>query len=135
MQSHEAQETNFFTDSAPPESTHPAFADTLPMQRDWADVKADLAARTVTDLVVGSWFDMWSDGLALRCQLTWASPHGTLFLFTTANGRSMSMTRRSLDRLVEQDRLRLIAAAGVVDEALDAVARQALLNSGKSGEA
>jgi hypothetical protein len=78
---------------------------------------------------------MWNDGLALRCQLTWASPHGTLFLFTTANGRSMSMTRRSLDRLVEQDRLRLIAAAGVVDEALDAVARQALLNSGKSGEA
>lgn len=135
MQSHEAQETNFFHDSAPAESTQPAFADTLPMQRDWADVKADLAARTVTNLVVGSWFDMWNDGLALRCQLTWASPHGTLFLFTTSNGRSMSMTRRSLDRLVEQDRLRLIAAAGVVDEALDAVARQALLNSGKSGEA
>lgn len=134
MQSHEAQETNFFTDSVP-ESTQPAFADTLPMQRDWADVKADLAARTVTNLVVGSWFDMWNDGLALRCQLTWASPHGTLFLFTTSNGRSMSMTRRSLDRLLEQDRLRLIAAAGVVDEALDAVARQALLNSGKSGEA
>lgn len=134
MQSHEAQETNFFNDSVP-ESTQPAFADTLPMQRDWADVKADLAARTVTNLVVGSWFDMWNDGLALRCQLTWASPHGTLFLFTTSNGRSMSMTRRSLDRLLEQDRLRLIAAAGVVDEALDAVARQALLNSGKSGEA
>ena len=134
MQSHEAQETNFYNDSLPAESTQPAFADTLPMQRDWADVKADLAARTVTDLVVGSWFDMWNDGLALRCQLTWASPHGTLFLFTTSNGRSMSMTRRSLDRLVEQDRLRLIAAAGVVDEALDAVARQALRNSGKSGE-
>jgi len=132
MQSHEAQETNFFRDSSPEESTQPAFADTMPMQRDWADVKADLAARAVTDLVVGSWFDMWNDGLALRCQLTWASPHGTLFLFTTAKGRSMSMTRRSLDRLVEQDRLRLIAAAGVVHEALDAVARQALLNSGKT---
>jgi len=134
MQSHEAQETNFLLDSMSAESTQRAFADTQPVQRDWSDVKADLAAHTVTHLVVGSWYDLWNDGLALRCQLTWASPHGTLFLFTTANGRSMSMTRRSLDRLVEQDRLRLIAAAGVVDEALDAVARQALLNSGKAGD-
>jgi hypothetical protein len=68
----------------------------------------------------------------VRWQITWASPHGTLFLFTGANGRSLSMTKRGLDRLQEQNRLRVVADHGVVDEALDEVTRQAWLNSAKA---
>lgn len=112
-------------------STQPAFLETRPMQRqrDWADVKAEMAVQRTADLPVGTWVDVLQDGQAMRWQITWASPHGTLFLFTGANGRSLSMTKRGLERLLEQDRLRVVADHGVVDEALDEVARQAWLNS------
>jgi hypothetical protein len=42
------------------------------------------------------------------------------------------MTRRGLDRLIEQDKLRVVADHGVVNEALDEVTRQAWLNSIKT---
>lgn len=130
MRHQEAQETNFYDDSLP-ESTQPAFQNTQPMQRDWSDIKAEMALRDASSLTVGSWFDLMQDGQVLRVQLTWASPHGTLFLFGSASGRSLSMTRRGVDRLIEQDKLRMVADHSVVDEALDAVAEQALKNSGK----
>lgn len=130
MRHQEAQETNFYDDSLP-ESTQPAFQNTQPMQRDWSDIKAEMALRDASSLTVGSWFDLMQDGQMLRVQLTWASPHGTLFLFGSASGRSVSMTRRGVDRLIEQDKLRMVADHSVVDEALDAVAEQALKNSGK----
>ncbi|PZO12560.1 MAG: hypothetical protein DCF26_18790 [Burkholderiales bacterium] len=102
------------------------------MQRDWVQLKAEMAVQPVSDLSVGTWVDMWQEGQAVRCQITWASPHGTLFLFSGANGRSLSMTRRGLDRLIEQDKLRVVADHGVVNEALDKVTRQAWLNSIKT---
>ncbi|WP_439520123.1 DUF1631 family protein [Hydrogenophaga sp.] len=120
-----------FLDS-PLTSTQPAFLDTRPLQRDWADLKAELAGQHAANLPVGTWVDISQDGQAVRWQITWASPHGTLFLFTGANGRSLSMTKRGLDRLQEQNRLRVVADHGVVDEALDEVARQAWLNSAKA---
>jgi hypothetical protein len=130
MRQHEAKETNFYDESLP-ETTQPGFQATQPMQRDWIDIKAEMVLRDATSLTVGSWFDLQQEGQALRVQLTWASPHGTLFLFGTASGKSMSMTRRGVDRLIEQDKLRVVADHSVVDEALDAVAQQALRNSGK----
>ena len=130
MRQHEAKATNFYDDSLP-ETTQPGFAATQPMQREWVDIKAGMVLRDATSLAVGSWFDLYQEGQALRVQLTWASPHGTLFLFGTASGKSMSMTRRGVDRLIEQDKLRVVADHSVVDEALDAVAQQALKNSGK----
>jgi hypothetical protein len=130
MRHQEAQETNFYDDSLP-DSTQPAFQNTQPMQRDWSDIKAEMALRDASALSVGGWFDLVQDGQQLRVQLTWASPHATLFLFGTASGRSMSMTRRGVDRLIEQNKLRVVADHSVVDEALDAVAEQALKNSGK----
>jgi hypothetical protein len=120
-----------FLDS-PLTSTQPAFLETRPMQRDWADLKVELAGQQASNLPVGTWVDIAQDGHAVRWQITWASPHGTLFLFTGANGRSLSMTKRGLDRLQEQNRLRVVADHGVVDEALDEVARQAWLNSAKT---
>src|SRR5690606_22815739 len=127
----EARGTNFY-DGALPESPQPQFQNTQPMQREWADIKAEITLRDASSLTVGSWFDLSQDGQELRVQLTWASPHGTLFLFGTASGRSMSMTRRGVDRLIEQGKLRVVADHSVVDEALDAVAEQALKNSGKT---
>ncbi|WP_332739508.1 DUF1631 family protein [Hydrogenophaga sp.] len=134
MQPAEARDTCFMDDSLPDSQpdTHPSFVDTQPLQRDWVDLKAEMAAQPPSQLSVGTWVDVWQDGQALRCQITWASPHGTLFLFSGANGRSLSMTRRGLDRLIEHDKLRVVADHGVVDEALDEVTRQAWLNSIKA---
>ncbi|MDM7941427.1 MAG: DUF1631 family protein [Hydrogenophaga sp.] len=132
MQPAEARDTGFMEDMAPESltDTQPSFVDTQPMQRDWVELKAEMAAQQpVSQLSVGTWVDMWQDGQAVRCQITWASPHGTLYLFSGANGRSLSMTRRGLDRLIEQDRLRVVADHGVVNQALDEVTRQAWLNS------
>ena len=81
------------------------------------------------DLPLGSWVELLTDGQWVRTQLTWASPHGTLFLFTSAVGTSQSMTRRSRDRLVAAGSLRVISGAPVVDGALNAVAQMALRNS------
>jgi len=117
MQSQEAKDTGFMTD-LPPETQPPAYVDTQPLD-----------SRMPVEFTVGAWFEMPLDGVTTRCQITWASPHGTLYLFNTAAGKSVSMTRRNLDRLVEQDRLRMVARQSVVDEALDAVAQQALKNS------
>ncbi|MCW5653454.1 DUF1631 family protein [Hydrogenophaga sp.] len=121
-----------FVDSPPLTSTQPAFQETMPMQRDWADLKAEMAGQRGAALAVGTWVDIYQDGQAIRWQITWASPHGTLFLFTGDDGRSLSMTKRGLERLMEQNRLRVVADHGVVDEALDEVARQAWLNSAKT---
>lgn len=82
-----------------------------------------------SDLPLGSWVEIWVDGHWARSQLTWASPHGSLFLFTGVFGATQSMTRRSRDRLWAQGRLRLMAAHPIVEGALDAVAQQALQNS------
>jgi hypothetical protein len=62
-------------------------------------------------------------------QLTWASPHGTLFMFTALAGTAHSMSRRTLDRLRAKGALRIVAERNVVDDALDQVAKAALKNS------
>ena len=53
----------------------------------------------------------------------------TLFLFTSAYGRTQSMTKRLLDKLVAQGSMRVISQQTVVEGALDAVAEAALRNS------
>ena len=80
-------------------------------------------------LPLGSWVELQTHGEWVRTQLTWASPHGTLFLFTSAAGSTQSMTRRTHDKLVAAGQLRVISAQTVVDGALDAVAQQAMKNS------
>ena len=86
-------------------------------------------AISADDLPLGSWVELQVDGQWVRTQLTWASPHGTLYLFTSAIGTSQSMTRRSRDRLIAAGNLRVISGAPVVDGALNAVAQMALRNS------
>lgn len=81
------------------------------------------------DLPLGSWVEIWANDQWVRTQLTWASPHGTLYLFTGVFGTTQSMTRRSRDKLLASGKLRLISGQTVVEGALDAVAQAAMRNS------
>lgn len=80
-------------------------------------------------LPVGAWVELLVNGAWIRTQLSWASPHGTLFLFTSATGSTQSMTRRSRDKLLMAATMRVIADQTVVDGALDAVVQTAMHNS------
>lgn len=84
---------------------------------------------SITELPLGSWVELLTNGQWTRTQLSWASPHGTLFLFTSALGATQSMTRRSRDRLEATGQLRVISDRPMVDGALDAVAQMAMRNS------
>lgn len=79
-------------------------------------------------LIAGSWVDLALGGVWIRAQLTWASPHKTLFMFISAGGMAHSMSRRTMDRLRGLGLIRLISDGRVIDHALDAVAQAALRN-------
>jgi hypothetical protein len=64
----------------------------------------------------------------VRAQLTWASPHRTLFMFISGGGMAHSMSRRTMDRLKGLNLLRLVSDGRIMDNALDAVAQTALRN-------
>jgi hypothetical protein len=76
----------------------------------------------------GAWVEMF-EGHWVRWQLKWASPHGTLFLFTHPDGRTQSMTGRLLHRMIAAGSLRFVSSQALVANALDAVAQAALRNS------
>lgn len=112
---------------------------TLPMQ--YSD---EVAAGVVTaapmheelnDLLImepptlGSWVEFLSSERWVRAQLTWASPHGTLFMFTGAAGNPTSMTRRALDKMQAKQTMRIITQDSVVVGALNAVAQTAMRNT------
>ncbi|MGI9133416.1 MAG: DUF1631 family protein, partial [Rhodoferax sp.] len=95
-------------------------------EEELADPATDVV---VSDLPLGSWIEMYVGGQWLRTQLTWASPHGTLFLFTSVFGSTQSITRRSCDKMAAAGNLRVVSGQPVVDGALNAVAQQAMRNS------
>jgi len=80
------------------------------------------------DLNTGVWVELVVDGAWLRAQLTWASPHRTLFMFVSQGGLAHSMSRRTMERLRMQGSIRFVSDGHVVDNALDAVAQTALQN-------
>ena len=86
------------------------------------------------ELRTGTWVELMINRNWLRVQLTWASPHGTLFMFTSLSGSAHSMSRRTLERLRGQGMMKVVADRNVVDDAFDQVAKAALRNSfdGKS---
>jgi hypothetical protein len=94
-------------------------------------VEVPVAAPPPTDLELplGSWVELIVNGVWIRTQLSWASPHGTLFLFTSTYGSTQSMTRRSRDKLLAAGTMRVLAGQPVVDGALDAVVQTAMRNS------
>ena len=115
---------------APEEAKESGFmeaADAFPAEKPRTAVPA--AAAGQPELALGSWVELLNDGQWARTQLTWASPHGTLFLFTSASGSTQSMTKRLLDKLLAEGGIRVVAMQPVVDGALDAVAQTAMRNS------
>ena len=81
------------------------------------------------ELRTGTWVELIVNGKWLRVQLTWASPHATLFMFTSLSGSAHSMSRRTLERLRGQGMMKVVADRNVVDDAFDQVAQAALRNS------
>ena len=120
LQGHEARESGFI--------------DTQLMVTEFADTEPATCQQPLSSgdtLAVGAWIELQYPDHVQRCQLRWASPHRTLFLFATAEGQSVSLTRQGMDRLESSGHLRVVAEHGVVDEALAAVARLAWVNSGR----
>ena len=87
------------------------------------------AALPVEDLAVGSYVDLLARERWERWQLTWASPHGLLFMFTHASGTTRSMTHAKLNHMLASGAVRLVSAHPVLEGALDAVARAAWRNT------
>jgi hypothetical protein len=98
-----AQEPQFLVESAP---------------RSWSE----------GDIKIGAWVELLADGGWLRAQLTWASPHRTLFMFISGGGLAHSMSRRTMERLRMASSIRFVSDGHVVDNALDAVVQRALQN-------
>lgn len=78
---------------------------------------------------IGTWAELLLNGQWVRTQLTWATPHGSMFLFTDASGGCQSMTKRSRDKRLLDGSMRVVQTQTVVDDALDAVAQTAMRNS------
>ncbi len=71
---------------------------------------ADAAPDPYADFVIGAWVELVTNGRVVKTQLTWASPHGTLFLFTAADASTQSMTRRMRDKLASEGMLKVVPA-------------------------
>jgi Protein of unknown function (DUF1631) len=83
---------------------------------------------SVADLKVGTWVELMLQDSWVRAQLTWASPHLTLFMFVSGKGLAHSMSRRTMDQHRSQGLIRVVSDGDVVGSALDGVAQTALRN-------
>ncbi len=81
------------------------------------------------EMPIGTWVELQAHGQWSRTQLSWASPHGTLFLFTSAFGSTQSMSLRTRNKMLSAGTMRVISSQHLVEGALDAVAQTALRNS------
>jgi len=100
--------------------------DVLP---DAADAQTPLPTWSEADLAIGCWVELQLKGEWVRAQLTWASPHRTLFMFISGKGLAHSMSRRTMEKLRSRGMMRVVTERHMVDNALDAVAQTALLNA------
>ncbi len=92
-------------DALPPVSVQHA-AEPVPAQTAAAPVAPGVEA----EFAVGTWVELLTNRRTVLTQLTWTSPHHTLFLFTAPDGSTQSMTRRMRDKLAAQGALRVGAA-------------------------
>ncbi len=104
----------------------------VPFEKSSLNSQADKLRANASDgsaLAVGAWIELLHKGQWQRTQLTWISPQSTMYLFTSVHGQTQSMTRRSLDKLLAIDTLRVVSEQTMLDGALDAVVQKAMLNS------
>jgi hypothetical protein len=103
--------------AAAEEQAPPAEAEAPPQHVDIdldmdAGAPAQPVAHATAAFSIGDWFELLSQRRAVRTQLTWASPHQTLFLFTAPDGSTQSMTRRMCDKLMAEGSLRALPPKG-----------------------
>ncbi len=134
----EAQQSGFIEDWTADnpgfKATEPRRQNQLPgdpaaLQGRTGDGPPDAPSGQAAELRLGAWVELLSENTWLRAQLTWISPHNTLFMFTSDGGRSHSMTSRMLQQLLSARRLKVISGHGLLEGALDSVARAAMRNS------
>ena len=116
---------------APAEAQHTGFIDE-PDDQAASDSPAVLKQQPATEgpaLQLGDWVELLVDLQWLRAQLSWISPHNTLFMFTSDGGRKHSMTARVLSHLLHLELVKVVSHRGVLVGALDGVARTAMRNS------
>jgi hypothetical protein len=123
LASKEAQASGFMA-LAPTENNMPGSSDGPGQAREH-----DGETPSDDEFRVGVWVEMLNEKVWTRTQLTWTNPKGNMFLFTSANGATQSMTRRSRDQMLLANTMRLVSGQHVLDDALNAVARTALHNS------
>lgn len=128
----EAQHSGFLSEFDMPELSNQPSGLTAPSrQAAWKkDILEPLPPGSdASHLVMGTWVDVTTERNHMRAQLVWASPEGSMYMFQTTTGRNQSMTRATLNQLIQDEKLMRVPAQNVVDAALDAVAQSALNNS------
>jgi len=106
------------------------FADEEVQETPQPPVVATVPDAVPVALKLGAWVEVQLKGAWQRMQLSWVSPHGTMFLFTSSRGKTQSMTQRFFERMLAEGKLRVVSEqASMVDGALDAVVHTAMLNS------
>ena len=73
------------------------------------------------EVVVGSQVELLLDGAWVRAELTWTSQNRNLFMFVSGAGLAHAMSRRTMDRLQAQNRIRSVAPALEIDFELESV--------------
>jgi hypothetical protein len=82
-------------------------------------------AGLIASLDIGSWVQLQIQGRITRAQLTWRSPQGLFYMFSSkVGGRAHSMTRRALERMAAQGLILPLEAQGLMDRAMQGVAEQ-----------
>jgi hypothetical protein len=93
-------------------------------------VENPLETDPLPELTLGAWVELnYPEGHLQRAELTWISPHGTMYLFKNGDGQTTSLSKSMCQRLFQQQGLRVIAMNSMVDDALDTVMAQAVRNS------
>ena len=90
-------------------------------------------AGLIASLDIGTWVQLQIQGRSARAQLTWRSPQGLFYMFSSkVGGRAHSMTRRALERMAAQGQILPLEAQGLMDRAMQGVADQ--LRERQTGE-
>jgi Protein of unknown function (DUF1631) len=109
-------------------------AKTLNLQSKQAQESPNITSNTAISqanvpIALGSWVEIFREKQWVRCRLSWASPHRTLFMFVEHGGKMHSMSQLTMEKLQAQNLIRMVSDGKLVEKALDAVAQTALRNS------
>ncbi len=88
------------------------FLDTAPEEKPASALSPNLTGSI--EFKLGAWVDLFADDQWLRAQLTWISLYNTLFIFTSLDGRTHSMTEPLLQYLLLQNLVKVVSLDGVL---------------------